>query len=715
TDVTVTTVMVLQRQVDFTVTLEGQTPKTLTLLPGSLETGRVSFEGVAAGNYKLTVTAPGFASFSQSVKVDEQGCAINLTTGFLGGVNYAEGAAHPGVLLIGDVDGNGTVDEEDRTVLVDAIDGKKTPTNLMDLNGDGVVDLVDLEYFTKGYQEGRNTAASPEIFVPASVIEVFSGADTNIVSGSINNVLGGEGAVVLAPKNGGAISSTNPVSLEFDLASGTDQAVSMDGILINTAGDDSIQSAIIDLFDGNGNPVVEGGIPVNAGVHYLLRSSEVQTERDNAGNIRINLGTQIAVKKVTLTITGMQKSNDLAKISKVEFVNGMDTRIPPPEMDIPEGLTAQAGSEQVSLSWKPAKNITGYEVMVKLGDVEETMFTTVNSITVANFGGKSLKNYTEYTFTVQSVNGTWRSGYCGSVTATPKPTKKPDKPDNVKAVGNYQSISVSWKQMKDTVTYNLYYKESTAGSYQKITELENNSYTIQNLKDLTQYMVYVTGVNEFGESAPSLVASAKTTDLQAPAVPRYHLINMGGAGEKGAHIVSALKRAACTMTASPLDTDTTSAWGTVDNNPLSYYQTAGWDEGGYNYMSQGVGLTYEFDQAYKMDTIGLYCFAGYDYTYVHIRYWGEDGVAHEIGASRQNRQDAEGRPYSLLKLAQPVMAKKIQIGLGRATASGQIRVAEVYFYHYDELMEEIMSLYQDDLHMVLRPEVTQSTINTCLL
>ena len=708
-DVTVTTALVLQKQVDFTVSLGSQMTRTLTLRPDSLETGRVSFEGVAPGDYALTVTAPGFASFTQTVTVGQQGCAINLTTGFLGGVNYTQAKAHPGVLLIGDVDGDGTVGDNDRFVLVDAIDGKRTATSVMDLNGDGVVDLVDLEYFTKSYQENRDTSASPETFVPASVIDVVKDADTNIVSGNIGDVLSGEGAVVLAPKNGGEISSTNPVSLEFDLGSGSDVAVQTDGILINTAGDNLIQSATIKVIDESGNEIK---IPVEAGIHFLLKREGVVTERDNAGNIRINLGTQIAVKKVTLIITGMQKSNDLAKISKVEFVNGMDKRIPPPEMDIPERLAAQAGSEQVSLSWSPAKNITGYEVMVKLGDVEETVFTTVNSIDITTFGGKGLKNYTEYTFSVQSVNGTWRSGYCESVKATPKPTKKPDKPDNVKAVGNYQSISVSWKQMKDTVTYNLYYKESTAGSYQKITGLENNSYTIQNLKDLTQYMVYVTGVNEFGESGPSLVASAKTIDLQAPAVPRYHLINMGGAGEKGAHIVSALRRAACTMTASPLDTDTTSAWGTVDNNPLSYYQTAGWDEGGFNYMGQGVGLTYEFDQAYKMDTIGLYCYAGYDYTYAHVRYWGEDGVAHDIAVSRQNRQDAEGRPYSLLKLAQPVMAKKIQIGLGCSVAGDwNIRVAEVYFYHYDELMEEIMSLYQDDLHMVLRPDVTQSTIN----
>ena len=74
-----------------------------------------------------------------AASITAQGCAINLTTGFLGGVNYTQAVAHPGVLLIGDVDGDGTVGDNDRLVLVDAIDGKRTATSVMDLNGDGVV------------------------------------------------------------------------------------------------------------------------------------------------------------------------------------------------------------------------------------------------------------------------------------------------------------------------------------------------------------------------------------------------------------------------------------------------------------------------------------------------------------------------------------------------------------------------------------------------
>ena len=49
--------------------------------------------------------------------------------------------------------------------------------------------------------------------------------------------------------------------------------------------------------------------------------------------------------------------------------------------------------------------------------------------------------------------------------------------------------------------------------------------------------------------------------------------------------------------------------------------------------------------------------------------------------------------------------------LARYQKGGNITVSEVYFYYYDTLMDEIMSLYEDDLHTVLRPDVTQAVID----
>ena len=733
-DVSLTPALFLKKEVTFQVSLTPVTAKadglknSLTLAANTIKEEKVSFTGVPQGKYQLSVEAAGFAKFSQEIEVGAQGYAVKLTSGFLGGMNYTEGAPHPGVLLIGDVDGDGTIKENDLAALVDAIDnGVVAASDLtVDLNGDGKVDLVDLEFFVKSYEgkngESRDTKAHIEKFVPETAIQLHTDASTEVKSGNLRDMLSGKSSVSLTPK-AGEISAANPISVTFDLAGTNDNVVKTDGIIVETPGDNPIKDAAVEVvYTENGQEYVKD-IPVTQGVDYLLNDEKIVTKRDANGNIQIHLGQQIAVKRVTFTIKGMENNNNLAEISKVEFVNGMADRIPAPEMDRPENVKATAGSEQIHLEWKPCVNITGYEVCIKQGEISESILTSANSIDIVSFGGKGLKNYTEYTLSVQSVNGTWKSGYGDSVTATPKPSGKPDKPDNVSAVGNYKSIAVSWKDMKDTLSYNLYYKEKNAGTYQKITGIEENKYIITNLADKVEYVMYVTSVNEFGESGPSLLVSAKTTDLEAPKIPLYHLINVGSQGEKGAHIISAARRTACAMENSPLDTETGSAWGTVDKNPHSYYQTAGWDEGGYNALSASAGLIYEFDNTYKMDTIALYTLPGYDFTYVSLRYWTADGTAHTItngaasgnnitrGISGGSRLDADGRSYRIIKLDAPIETKKIQLGFGKATASGQIQIGEIYFYYYDTLMEEIMALYEDDLHTVLKANVTQADID----
>ena len=711
-DVSISSGLVLQSPVEFAVSLTGGADKlTGSMILGSqgAENSRLTFEGLAEGIYRLEVSAKGFASYTQDIAVKNRAYEIELTTGFLGGVNYAEGAAHPGVLLIGDVNGDGRNDASDSTALVNPID-HNAPAMAADLNGDGLVNLVDLEYLASGYTDGRDTLAKIQNYISASAIAPKQGEGT-LVEGDLAELLRSRGSVTLTPAAGGSIAE-NPVSLEFDFNAAGDSAIT-DGIIIETGGDNPISQALISIvYVGEDGTEQEEKIPVEDNVEFLLRSSQVRAERDREGNILLHLGSQVAVKKVTLTITGMRNNNNLAEISKVEFVNGMGDRIPEPEMDIPVNLVAVPGSSMISLTWDPCVNITGYEVVIQQGDVQETALTVKNSIVLTSFGGKEMVNYLEYQIKVQSVNGSWRSGYSDWVSAIPKPSGKPDKPDNVSAVGKYQSVVVSWKDMKDTLTYNLFYKESSAAEYQKIEGITENTYTLNNLADLTEYTVYVTGVNEFGESGPSLAASAMTTDMNPAVMPKYNLINVGEDGEIGAHIISASMNGK--MVDSALDTEAGTAWGTVDHNAKSYYLKGSWDDGGFNNMGLKHGLTYEFDQAYELDTISFYDITSQDtgIFYVKVRYWDEDGKQVDLGnVSLQRKTDQGNRVYYVIKLPNAVNAKKLQFGLARYTASGTLTVAEVYFYHYDTLMDEIMSLYEDDLHTVLKADVNQGTID----
>lgn len=721
-DVSIGGALILGQDTEFTVKLtnaqnELVSSQKLSLGRDNAKAGRVSFERLAEGDYTVTVSGERFAQYVQKVSVKNgTAYAVNLTTGFLGGMNYEAGAAHPGVLIIGDVNGDGKTDAADKTELVNAIEAG-APAGLTDLNGDGVVDLVDLEYLAKGYEHGKDIAAAVDRFVPAAAITASQGKNT-VMEGDPEALLRNQGSVTLKPAGGGAISDSSPVEMEFDVQ-GQAGTAPVDGIIIGTGGDNSITKATITVVYSEGGVDKTETLPFMEGVDFLLKdSASFRAEQDRDGSIRLHLGSQVAVKKVTLTIMGM-KNNNLAEISKVEFVNGMEERIPEPEMDIPMNLTPSVGSNRISLSWDTCVNVTGYEVLICLGDKQETVLTAKNSVDITSFGGKKLENYQEYQLRVQSVNGTWRSGYGDVVTATPVPNGRPDKPDNVSAIGEYRSVIVSWKKMDDTLTYNLYWKESSSGEYTKIENISANSYTLtENLKDLTEYTVYVTGVNDFGESGPSLPAAARTKDSNPPVMPKYNLINVGEKGEKSAHIVNASMFGS--MKDSPLDTEAGSAWGTVDHDPASYYLKGSWDDGGYNPVGAGLnaknGLLYEFDQAYKMDTIAFYTqplIPGEpDYSYVKAVYWDEGGQRVDLkNVPLQKKTDAEGRKYYVIKLPAAVTTNKLQFGLARALASGNVTVTEVYFYYYDELMDEIMGLYTDDLHTVLRPEVTQGTID----
>ncbi len=693
------------------------------------ETGVARFKGLAEGKYTLTVKGTGFATYTQEITVKNGRERVELMTGFLEveKMSYTPGTPHPGVLLIGDVNGDGLVNEGDRAILMEAIEGDGIVSHPQaDLNGDGVVDLVDLEYLTKGFQRDRDILSYIESSVSPALVQAKLGAGTQLENAGnedqeklLKDLLENDRPLKL--KNAaGVISTENPVELEFDVNAAGEQGKA-DGIVIET-GESKITSASlqIEYIDAEGRTDTID-VPVEGGIHFLLESDEVQVTRDQNGNIEIHLGSQVAVKRVLLTIRAVKDEKgqavNLAEISKVEFVNGMESRIPEPEMDAPENLNYTAGSNRISLSWDKCVNITGYEVEItKVGSglAPETVMVSKNALDIVSFGGKELENYQDYQVRVQSVNGTWRSGYGESITATPQPAGKPDSPDNVSAVGDYQSVRVSWKWMKDTRSYNLYYKQSSEAEYQKIEGITASSHTITGLPDATEYTVYVTGVNEIGESGPSLSAVATTFDSYPAVMPKYGMINFGEKGEKGDHIISATIGGG-SMKQSSLDIQAGTAWGTVDKDASSYYYRGTWDDGGFNYMGTGNGLIYEFDQAYKMDTFAFHDDTSRDtgYFYAKVRCWDEAGnmLMDNKSVSMTRKSDKAGRVYYVVKLPQPLNIKKIQFGLARYSASGQITVAEVYFYHYDLLWADIMGLYADDLHTVLREDVTQADID----
>lgn len=709
-EVDLTAGMEVYRDQTFHITVNGIEKEAVLAYEGGNEAPQasVAFENLEAGrDYEVTVAAQGYVTYRQTIHVQGMDYKISLYTGKAEGFDEN---LHPGVLVYGDVSGNGTLDETDAENIVDAIDSH-VYDEICDLNKDNEVNLIDLQYFTKYYDGFEQTYSTVEAYIPREAADVEKDENTQI-TGDLESIWQEDGKVGLATASGAAISESNPVSLSFDFSQNS-EAVVMEGFMVEAPenSQNQIEAGTVFVYLENSEEPVE--IPIQAAQAAMYRQGGMSAVKNADGTIIVNLGGQIAVKKVTIKITAAGNQSNLAEISKVEFLNDMESHIPAPEMDIPKEVTAKAGNKQITLSWKPARNVTGYEVFVSDGSASEIKKTTRTSITIDSFNGKKLENKKVYTLKVQSVNGSWKSGFSQEVTAMPKADAVPDAPDELTVTALYKALDIKWKAPKDNAAdyYSLYYKEDGADSYEKIEKITGTYYQLSDLKDNTKYMIYVTASNDLGEGPASLTVSAETAKVADVKFPQYELINDGGGdGNLTNHIISA-KRVVGSMVDSPMDdANTLTANGLVDNNFGSYYYLQDWDEA-VEYHKWQWGLSFELDNTYKMDRFVLTVpDNSYSYYSRAAVYYFDEEAQKEVeapGVSLLQKKDENGNIYYTIKLSEPITAKKIRFGISTGWTR-KIAVSEIKFYNYDSLEADIMALYADDLHLELKEGVSEA-------
>lgn len=713
---------------EFTVTLErkdasysGGTEKLVLPETSRMEISRgtVRFPELEKGSYIVSVSAPGYITYQQEVEVENLAYRIQLYTGK---ANF-EGN-QPGLLKKGDINGDGKLDEADADAIIDGIDSAKYES-LYDLNGDGKVDLLDLNYFTDFWLNYDVKLADVEKLLPVEAIVSELSKETEVRDGSLEKMLTGESEVSLALTTNDIITEETPVEVNFDF-SRSQEPMLMEGLVIKTprnsdgtSADGAMVAGEIEIVyeDEEGQLVtIEESIPDSDAAQSIriVRGGGAVAEWQNNGELCINLQGMVAVKLVTLRITKTANTKNLAKISSVEFLNDMESRIPEPELNIPTNLQGKPGNKQVSLTWDKQKNVTAYEVEISCEGITEYKKVTSNSTIIAQFNKDKMVNNKEYTIRVQSLNGEWKSGFSNSISVVPKPNSVPKAPDSITVVGGYQSIDVRWKELEDTDSYNVFYKKESESEFKKITGITACYYQITGLENDTKYQIYLTASNELGEGPKSLTAADKTlSGLEEAKLPEYKLINTSnGKGKLSNHIKSATINTAGQMIDSPLDASgTTSALGVFDNDYVSYMYREDWDYGGA-YPSIDKGITTEFDQVYS---IGMITFAEPvdlgSYSYVSVFYWDANGTRQRAENVTIHTRKSGNRSYYLIKLKEPVVTSKIQFGVGRYNAGiRKITISEVRFYEYDSLEQDIMNLYEDSLHIILKKEVTAQTI-----
>lgn len=724
----------------------------------------ITVENIPDGSYTLRVEAPGFADFEQAVEIAGDVKVAEIYTDLLNSedITYEADSVHPGAMLIGDVNGDGVIDEEDKEALLDAMSEQAKPSFLMrimdrilkrstapnaDLNGDGVVNLVDFQYYASAIaNKDVHKEASLTSRVSGSAAKALAGSGTE-VNGKLEQIFTDGGTIQLKTVDKEEISEDNPVEIGIALQSKAqeknDEYVPVEQIAITT-GLNGIESGeivlvteddelVYDLADGK--PVARQSRVRTYAAENRIRWADMildeddpvamlslldEQAEDHGSTLVIDLGGQIAVKRVIIRITGAKGGNNLVDISKVEFLNDMENRIPEPEMDIPQNLQAEAANKSFTLRWDESKNVTGYEVEIT-HDITEggkterktsVVRAAANTLKVDAFENAELVNGESYEVRVQAVNGNWRSGYGAAVIAIPVVSGVPDAPDYVKAIGGLRKINVSWKDMEDTDSYFVYWRTKGTDAFEQSESVKETSYEISGLADETTYEVYVTGVNELGEGPASLISEAATTVIKPATLPKWNLINeSNGTGKVTNHIVSATHPRG-SMVGSVLDADSNdSALGIVDDDYNSYYEVGDWDEGGA-YPARDKGLYVTFDAEYTMNYI---TFAEIEdagsYTGGSFYYYDEDGTEHNMPlASVVQKTDENGRKYYLMKLKEAVTTSKVRVGFTRYGNYRKIVIAEMGFYYYDSLEDDVLALYADDLHTSLKPEVTAEKI-----
>lgn len=671
-----------------------------TVKDGGTGKGSADMNGLEEGTYQLLISGGGFV-YSQDIEIQAANQQVRLVdmSAFI-----KESAAHPGTYAYGDVNGDGAVDGTDRTLLLDAV--SETSEDLTyDLNGDGTVDLKDLQCFTYSYgTESIKATVTRTALIDETKVEAKVAEGTELAQGnSVMDVLTGAGSISVKPVSDEVISEQNPVEISIDLSNQKELAVG--GITIAPVQDsvNIIKGGSIDVTytDEDGEHTETLMIDPRA-AYFRSRAAAVVTQEPD-GTLVVNLGKQVAVKRITIKVTDTG-STKLADIGKVEFLNDMESRIPAPVMNIPENLTVSPGSKKFTLNWDAQQNVSGYEVEITYGGKTIVIPTSVNWLNVTSFGNEKLKNKEVYKVRVQSVNGEWSSGYSDTADAVPAADKAPDAPENVSVKGGYRLLDISWKKMEDTDYYTLYYRIKGESDYQKVDQITAAGYRLTGLKNKTAYEICLTGTNERGTSGKSTVYIGTTMDLDPPVTSNYKLINTDqGVGTATAHI------AGVEYPSRKPDNEMT----VVDNDYASSWILDSWDAGGYNEGKPSPVV--EFDQPYEMNRITVIPDAGQvgNYAYAKTRYWDESGSVQMINGFLTARTSSNGKVYYELWFDKPFTAKKVQVNLAQYWAgNNSVSISEMKFYYYDSLDDEVEALYADSLHVTLADNVTKEMIET---
>lgn len=760
---------------------------------------------VKNGTYKLEISAPRYLTYTiDNVTVNDN--CVNVDLYEIISKNEGrggEGLPLVGVIPVGDLNNDGVINDVDADIMSKAVE--RGDTNY-DLTGDGKIDIADLSVVVRN--EGATTVVDPYMGEPSKAL--VAAVDNVQVTGTAKGADGAElnetalvealidktkadSTVSIASANGKEISADNPVSIalaadkndENAALSKEAQAIVIAAptpkVTVNpetgestktnastmTGGTVKVEAVAGEDISQDGNVVAREGdaIEIEAtvgsetsalsaySIDAFASATKVQARGvtiENDGSVIIDLGTRVAIKKVTIDVTKVadKKNPTLAEIATVEFLQDFENRIPEPQLSIPEidknsvvfsKTNATEGTKDVTFAWTKQTNVTGYEVSIAGPGYTKTALTEGEKATDSHYvsytfkGSKSsgtAKAGNTYTLKVRSVSGNWRSNWSEPVEAKCEYNNVPSTPEYVTATVGVQSLNVTWRCKFDGVSYTIQYAKGSAASINwsspsvtTVNDITSTSYRIAGLEGGVKYAFRVQAHNPFGDSGWSSAGEASPRSSSLASMPKYDLINTDNASDgnlASTHIKSITgiqnksytiyKKDGSTVT----NANATAAdWNAlIDNDAESYLYINDWDSGVSYANFRGPCIT--LDQPTTMDTVRIMPSDKHTsaLSAVRIRYLDADNSYKTVNTQLSTKYDNEGRMYYEIVANEKFTTSYFELRTSNVYAyTNHITIADMKLYNYNSLDDDIAAIFTDDQRLEVKEGVTEAQIN----
>ena len=622
--------------------------------------------GLAQGTYRLEVTGTGYVPYSADVTLDSYSRHVITGTG-------------DGTFALGDVNGDGVLDEQDLTYLEARLGG--APEGC-DLNGDGAVDVTDLAYVNYILNEHGSAQVLETGAITVPVVET---AGLIFHSGTAQQLFTGTESVTIAPAAAGD-DLVLPIELPAAVEMERIEITCPDGMGALETGAATVETEDGRTFD------VPFDISTPAGVYAIGPTAGERV-------VTIDLGRRVAVKKVTIHVTRVAgqagAKPEYATVTQIEFLKDIVPENPKTDDQV-MNLSAKAGDGMVELAWSAVRNVTGYEVAYgeSADHLDRTLPVVSNKASVTG-----LENLTTYYFQVTATNGAWRGRPSAIVSAMPEAAKVPGAPSNIGVVPMDGALRLSWGKTKDATFYQAFYRVAGETEFTQFGgDLSATSTTITGLTNGTEYELAVKAGNSKGVGPFSAIAAGtpEREDLTMPDLPTGDRIDNS--------MVESI------VMAEPGNVDRNKCPNFVVDHVLDKDAATYWIAGQF---WRSMAFTYTFSEPQDMNYAILVPYLGGNYKYALKSYMVKAVDSNGEVLLEGNYPAPAMTDKNYLVLTFPVVkgAKSLTISLSEKEGNGcTVSISEMAFYKSDTLPDDTAALFADSCFTTLKDTVTEEDI-----